>query len=368
MDRSEGERVSTSRYSGMEGTECFGAVGPARWCLRELMSHRSELMYMANRLLRRADFDRNWDDTRDFVFESIHSTVEDIGTIIDGIVGVDDDHEEGKVRVILDGRLFHVPPLWHDVCDGPSNPVTSRPVARVEQKPAMRAGKSALMVSSCVATAALIIAAFGPIVGWILVGIVVFHELGHAIAARRLGVRVKGAIGILIGAGVLMDSVPPGKRDWLISIAGPVTGLPLALLGAVAAVIYGDCWLATIGLLSAWLNVLNLLPIPPLDGGRMLRNVVVGLGGRGRWLPTAVLCSTPLVTQLAVWGLTPWLWIGAVSGVAMLPGMLSDDESRGIKEEPPLPDMFWPMIGHCALAAMLLIFGTTIAMLINWPL
>jgi len=106
------------------------------------------------------------------------------------------------------------------------------------------------------------------------------HEMGHAIVARRLGVKVDG-ITLWIFGGVARlrgDAATPGS-EVKIAIAGPVVSLVLAILfgvatfaldatGGPALVEGGIAWLAGT---NAMLLLFNLIPAFPLDGGRLLR-------------------------------------------------------------------------------------------------
>lgn len=106
------------------------------------------------------------------------------------------------------------------------------------------------------------------------------HEMGHALVARRLGVKVDG-ITLWVFGGVARlkgDAATPGIEA-KIAIAGPIVSLALAILfGAVTfaldttgslPLIEGGClWLAAS---NATLLVFNLVPAFPLDGGRLLR-------------------------------------------------------------------------------------------------
>ena len=106
------------------------------------------------------------------------------------------------------------------------------------------------------------------------------HEMGHALVARRLGVKVDG-ITLWIFGGVARlrgDASTPGTEA-RIAIAGPVVSLALAVLFGAATfaldvaegppLVEGACiWLAGS---NAMLLVFNLIPAFPLDGGRLLR-------------------------------------------------------------------------------------------------
>ncbi|GAC1505385.1 MAG: site-2 protease family protein [Candidatus Dormibacteraceae bacterium] len=106
------------------------------------------------------------------------------------------------------------------------------------------------------------------------------HEFGHAIVARRLGVKVDG-ITLWIFGGVARlrgDAATPGT-EVKIAIAGPLVSLVLAILFGVVTFVLdaaggppliegGIAWLAGT---NAMLLLFNLVPAFPLDGGRLLR-------------------------------------------------------------------------------------------------
>ena len=106
------------------------------------------------------------------------------------------------------------------------------------------------------------------------------HEMGHALVARRLGVKVEGITLWIFGgvARLRSDASTPGTEA-RIAIAGPVVSLVLAIFfgaatfgldaGAGPPLIEGACgWLA---FSNATLLLFNLIPAFPLDGGRILR-------------------------------------------------------------------------------------------------
>lgn len=103
---------------------------------------------------------------------------------------------------------------------------------------------------------------------WALLACVV-HELGHIAAAVLLKGRVRGLSLSVVGAELRFEyaGVLSYGEENLLALAGPVANL---LLGAVA---YGmGAWLPAI--LSVGIGGFNLLPILPLDGGRVLYNVL----------------------------------------------------------------------------------------------
>jgi Zn-dependent protease len=114
----------------------------------------------------------------------------------------------------------------------------------------------------------------------LLFATVVLHELGHAMAARRYGIRTQDIILLPIG-GVARLLGNPGSamEELVIALAGPVVNLVLAELIFAALQLAPE--LASVGvlgdLLATWLRInlglllFNLIPAFPMDGGPVLR-------------------------------------------------------------------------------------------------
>lgn len=114
-------------------------------------------------------------------------------------------------------------------------------------------------------------------------GCVVLHELGHALTARRYGVRVPRILLLPIGGMAEMERIPRRPAAELhITIAGPAVNfvLVLLLLPLVWAELLGrvPVWEYSLAdmLTQLWwgnliMGTFNLLPVFPMDGGRIFR-------------------------------------------------------------------------------------------------
>lgn len=110
----------------------------------------------------------------------------------------------------------------------------------------------------------------------ILVGVVLFHELGHAAVMSLSGYRDVRVFFIPF-FGAATSGKPPAAQPFkagLVDLAGPLPGILLALALLLFAP-PGPVRHSAISLL-ALLNVLNLVPMTPLDGGRLFDRTIVG--------------------------------------------------------------------------------------------
>ena len=138
------------------------------------------------------------------------------------------------------------------------------------------------------------IAAYALIFGWpFAVGFVLLllvHEMGHVIQLRREGVEASAPmfipfLGAFIAAKSMGDDAAAEAR---VGLAGPV-------LGSLATLVPLGIWLATgsefwqaLAFVGFFLNLFNLLPVLPLDGGR------------------------------AMAALSPWVWIAGFAALVVL--------------------------------------------------
>jgi Zn-dependent protease len=110
---------------------------------------------------------------------------------------------------------------------------------------------------------------------WFGIGLVVLlfvHEMGHVLEAKRQGLPVSAPFFIpFLGAAIQMRRMPQDAwHEALIGIAGPILGS----LGAGAVWAAGEALdsrpLVALAFLGFFLNLFNLAPVVPLDGGRIV--------------------------------------------------------------------------------------------------
>jgi Zn-dependent protease len=159
------------------------------------------------------------------------------------------------------------------------------------------------------------IAAYALLWGWkFALGFVLLllvHELGHALEAKRQGVPVSAPLFIpFLGAVIAMKQMPHDVwREAQIAIAGPILGSA----GCVVTWILGE-WLDSDLLIALaftgfFLNLFNLAPVSPLDGGRIVAAIhpalwavgLVMLGALVFVAPNPILIFILLIGALEVW-------------------------------------------------------------------
>lgn len=161
------------------------------------------------------------------------------------------------------------------------------------------------------------VAAYALIFGWqFAVGFVLLilvHELGHFVEASRQGLNPSLPVFIpFLGAYVAMKNAPFDPwRNLLVSAAGPFAG-GLASLGVwIAGEALDSRLLVALAYTGFLLNLFNLIPLRPLDGGFMWRSVkALRLGHRERvsWAPAWRLVGGAVVYGGLVVALALGMW------------------------------------------------------------
>jgi Zn-dependent protease len=125
----------------------------------------------------------------------------------------------------------------------------------------------------------------------------VVHEYGHIRAMKYFNMPTKGIylIPFFGGAALTDGKINTRWQDVVISIMGPVFGLLMSLLCLVIYWLTGSVFFAGLAAFNALLNLFNLLPILPLDGGHILKSVSFSMNS----LVGLVVCA--LAAGFGVW-------------------------------------------------------------------
>ena len=123
---------------------------------------------------------------------------------------------------------------------------------------------------------------------------VVFHEMGHALAARRYGIGTRDITLLPIGGVASLESIPEKpKQELIVAIAGPMVNVVIALTLGLIATLFIDqtnflpeniegtlqhlnfnTFVISLIMVNVMLVLFNAIPAFPMDGGRVLRAVL----------------------------------------------------------------------------------------------
>src|SRR3989442_2672185 len=163
---------------------------------------------------------------------------------------------------------------------------------------------------STAGTALVSIAAYSLWFGWpFAVGLVVLlfvHEMGHVIQLRREGIRATAPmfipfLGAMISAKSLGENALAEAR---VGLAGPILGT----LGAAACLVLAEAansdLLRALAYFGFFLNLINLVPVVPFDGGRAMAAMAPSMWflGLGALVALLLLSGNPFLLLFVVLG------------------------------------------------------------------
>lgn len=147
---------------------------------------------------------------------------------------------------------------------------------------------------------------------WFAVGIVVLiwvHEMGHVLQLRREGIAASAPMFIpFLGAFVAMKQMPKDAlAEARVGLAGPVLGTigGLATLGLYAAT--REPLFLGLAYVNFIINLFNLAPLLPLDGGRAVGAMSLAFQLIGLVVMVALFFVAPIMAIIALIGV-PELW------------------------------------------------------------
>ena len=149
---------------------------------------------------------------------------------------------------------------------------------------------------------------------WFGIGLVVLlfvHEMGHVVEAKRQGLPVSVPVFIpFMGALITLKQMPHNAwREAKLAIAGPLLGSAGALAIYLAGVAWDSRPLKALAFLGFFINLFNLLPVIPLDGGRITAALhpalwlvgFVALLGLVFWRPNPILIIILIFAASELW-------------------------------------------------------------------
>ncbi len=147
---------------------------------------------------------------------------------------------------------------------------------------------------------------------WFAVGFVVLiwvHEMGHVLQLKREGIKASAPMFIpFLGAFVAMKEMPKNAlAEARVGLAGPVLGTlgGLAVLGLYA--LTDEPIFLGLAYFNFLINLFNLAPMLPLDGGRAVGAMSPVFWALGLVAMVAMFFVAPIIVLIALLGL-PELW------------------------------------------------------------
>lgn len=165
-------------------------------------------------------------------------------------------------------------------------------------------------------TMLLSVATYSLFYGWrYAIGFVVLifiHEMGHFLAARRKGLNVGAPTFIpFFGAWVALRDMPlDAEAEAYIGLAGPLFGTMAAIACYGLAVVFQSALFLALAYAGFFLNLFNLIPVSPFDGGRVTSVLS----------PRIWLFGAPIMLALFVYQHSPML---IVMGILAAPQLIA---------------------------------------------
>jgi Zn-dependent protease len=191
------------------------------------------------------------------------------------------------------------------------------------------------------------VGSFAYLWGWefamMVAGIILLHELGHAAAMIMVGIPVRGVYLVPFLGGAALAAAPYQRQGQagFVALMGPGFSLFSTIALVIAGQELGQPLLLRAAWLSALINLINLAPILPLDGGQVVKAALVSVN-RILALIAAVLGSIA-----GIW--LAWTYKDPIIGVFVALGLLT---LRQFRAPSSLMPMRWPMVLLLILAML----------------
>ncbi len=174
----------------------------------------------------------------------------------------------------------------------------------------LKVGKFATLASMFVS-----LWAYAIFFGWkfaiALVYLIFIHEMGHLIAAKLKNIPTSPAVFIpFLGAAIGIDpkKIANAKTEFFVAYGGPLAGLISIIPAFALYTTTGDPYWALVIQLGALINLFNLFPVSPLDGGRIVSVLSpnIWLVGLLVLIPILFISPDPILILIFIFGLVTW--------------------------------------------------------------
>jgi Zn-dependent protease len=141
-------------------------------------------------------------------------------------------------------------------------------------------------------------------VGFVLLLLV--HEMGHVLQLQREGIKASAPMFIpFLGAVVAMKELPKdAAAEARVGLAGPVLGSLAALVPLAIYAVTGEELFKALAFVGFFLNLFNLLPVLPLDGGRAMAALSPWMWfvGYGLLVAATIVFPNPIMLLILLFG------------------------------------------------------------------
>lgn len=173
-----------------------------------------------------------------------------------------------------------------------------------------------------------------------LFGSVLLHEFGHALTAKRFGIKTRDITLLPIGGVARLERMPekPIQELW-VALTGPAVNVVIAIILLAGLLLTGSLqplnqlsittgnFFERLMLVNVWLALFNLIPAFPMDGGRVVRSLLAMRLEYTRATQIAATLGQGMAFLLGFWGLfnnptlvfiALFVWIGAAQEANMV--------------------------------------------------
>ncbi len=136
------------------------------------------------------------------------------------------------------------------------------------------------------------------------------HEMGHLVAAKQKGIKTSPAIFVpFMGAVIGMKEQPKdAATEAYLAYGGPLAGLISIIPAFILYYFTGQPFWALVVMLGALINLFNLFPVSPLDGGRIVGVLSTNIWGIALLIFAVYLfiSFSPILLLIFIFGLISW--------------------------------------------------------------